>query len=539
MVCARNFGGRLIPDTKVLLDKAAHAHAQGKLGEAKDLYRKILGLAPHQHDSQLMLGVIAQQEGSSDLALQWIDAAIKAKPDYLHAQYNRSVILRALGRNDDALHEVQNLLRHTPSFAAAWDLAGQILREKENFLDAEKCHKHALGLHPDNPVFLNNYGLLLMAQGKLSDAYALASRAEQLDPTAPPLLLGNILKALGYPEKALGCFIRARTILPEYPDSYVSEAIACLQMGDLEKGFALWEKRPDLSEHHKEVPLWQGQRVATLLLQEDQGLGDALHFMRYVPLLKTMVDQVILRLKPSLVDLCRFNFPDIEVCPEGTPAPNASARCRLSSLPFFFKTRFDNLPSIPYLKAPSSLFWKQWTKGIKAPKIGLVWAGNTKFRSNHTRSIPFEALSPLLKICGTGHFVSIQKERSECIQDLNFADAAPSLNSFQDTASLIAELDLIISVDTATAHLAGALGKPVFILLPFDPDWRWMIGREDSPWYPSAKLYRQTNMDDWTSVILRVAEDVKKFLDGDRNVLHAAPSTGLPVRQNPNALPLK
>jgi len=260
MVCLCDLGGSLISETEVLLDKAAQAHSQGKLGDAQNLYRKVLAASPHNPDSLLMLGVIAQQEGASDLALQWIDTALKAKPDYLHALYNRCVILRALNRNDEAMKAVQKLLQIAPTFAAAWDIAGQLLREVEDFLEAEKCHKHALGLQPNNPIFLNNYSLLLTAQGNLHEAHDLASKAEKLEPSSPPILLGNILKALGYPEKALGYYARARAILPNYADTYVNEAMTYLQMGDFEKGFALWEKRPDLSDQHKGIPLWQGSR---------------------------------------------------------------------------------------------------------------------------------------------------------------------------------------------------------------------------------------------------------------------------------------
>jgi tetratricopeptide (TPR) repeat protein len=538
MVCLCPSGGRLSQDFQELKDKAAQLHAQGKLDAASGLYRDILASSPHDPDALHMLGVIAQQQGNSELALQWFDAALTSKPDFLQARHNRSVILRALGRNAEALQSIHKTLEAAPDFAAAWDIAGQILKDDGNFAEAAKCHAHATGLQPNNAQFLGNYGLLLFAEGDLAAAYKLARRAEGLDSSYPPMLLGNILRAWGHPEEAAACFAKVRALLPQPADAFASEAMARMQMGDMEEGLALWEKRPDLSPDQNKLPSWNGQDVSSLVLYEDQGLGDAIQFLRYVPLLKKRVQRLILRLREPLLDLCKFNFPDTEVVSENEPEPKADARCRLSSLPFFFATRFDNIPPAPYLKAPAdTAVWRERLGALKKPRIGLVWAGNAKFKNDATRSIDFRALAPLLSF-GASYFVSLQKERSGNALLPEIFDAAPYLNNFADTAALIAELDLVISVDTAAAHLAGALGKPVFILLPFNSDWRWLIEREDSPWYGSARLFRQKNIGDWDDVVTRVSIEAGKFICGDRSVLRAAPWKGPPLRQNPNALPL-
>ena len=262
-----------------------------------------------------------------------------------------------------------------------------------------------------------------------------------------------------------------------------------------------------------------------------------IQFLRYIPLLKKRADYLTLRLREPLVDLCAKNFPDVGIFSEAAQEPLAEARCRLSSLPFFFATRLNNIPPAPYLTAPEDELWRDRLRDRSSPRIGLVWAGNAKFQNDAARSIDFHVLSPLLS-CGPEHFVSLQKDRTDNLPTSGFFDAAPQLKNFTKTAALITELDLVISVDTATAHLAGALGKPVFILLPFNGDWRWLLEREDSPWYGSARLFRQKKPGDWDDVIARVSKEVKKFIAGDKSVLRAPTWRGKILRENPNALPL-
>jgi len=531
------FGGRLSQNFQELAGKAARAHAQGKLDLAAGLCREILSGEPHDPNALHMLGIIAQQEGKSELALQWIDAALTAKPNFLEARYNRSVILRALQRNAEALQSIRKILEAAPDFAVAWDMAGQILKDDGAFAEATKCYTRAVNFQPNNANFLGNFGLLLFSQGDLSAAYKMARKAETLDPSYPPMLLGNILRAWGHPEEAAVCFARVHTLLPHFADAYASEAMARLQMGDIEEGFALWEKRPDLSSDPSKLPLWQGQKVSALMLYEDQGLGDAIQYLRYIPLLKKRADYLTLRLREPLVDLCEINFPDVGVFRENEMEPLAEARCRLSSLPFFFETRLHNIPPAPYLTAPKGNPWRDRLYKIPSPRIGLVWAGNAKFGNDATRSIDFSTLNPLLS-CGAAHFVSLQKDRSDNPSAPGIFDAASQLDNFADTAALIDELDLVITVDTATAHLAGALGKPVFVLLPFNGDWRWLLEREDSPWYGTARLFRQKKLGDWGDVLARVSIEVQKFIDGDRSVLKASPWKGKNLRQNPNAVPI-
>ncbi len=516
------------------MEEAARVHAQGKIEAAAALYQEIIAKFPYEPQALHMLGVIAQQQGNTELSLSWIDAALTVKPDFLEARFNRSVILRSLGRNDEAMQSVYKVLDHSPNFAPAWDLAGQILKDKGIYGHARKAFDIAIELEPDNAQFHGNHALLLLAMNDWREAYKQASKAHALDPRYPPMILGNILWGAGYPEKAVEFFAKARPFLPDPAEAFASEAMATLQMGDMEKGWALWDNRPDLSPELKALPFWHGPRAQHLLLYEDQGIGDAIQFMRYIPLLKNRAENITLRLRAPLVQLAAANFPEVDVISEKAPLPQAEARCRLSSLPFHFATRLNTILPAPYLGPPEGAP-RISLSGAKAPRIGLVWAGNAKFYNDGSRSIPFASLKPLID-CGASHFVSLQKEHSENLVRSGVFDAAPKLGDFADTAALMTDLDLIISVDTAAAHLAGALGKPVFVLLPFNSDWRWLIGREDSPWYPSARLFRQKTPGDWDAVISGVAENIRRFIAGDESVLAPKPWTNAPLRQNPHAL---
>jgi hypothetical protein len=259
--------------------------------------------------------------------------------------------------------------------------------------------------------------------------------------------------------------------------------------------------------------------------------------LRYVPLLRTRAARIDAYVRAPLRRLCQENFPYLHFLDEDAPVSSAEARCRWSSFAFFFDTRLDNIPSTPYLAASAErrAFWRDKLRDMPRPRIGLVWAGGKNFMNDAQRSLSADSLHPVIA-CGAAHFVSIQKGRPEKLAGI--FDAAPDLEDFADTAALIEELDLVISVDTSTAHLAGALGKPVFILLPFGSDWRWFLGREDSPWYPTGRLFRQRKLGDWAGVIGAVTGEVQKLIAGDRSILQPVPWRGESLRQNPDALPL-
>ena len=534
---------RFMSAIKQQFDEAFAKHERGELGEAAQLYRTILDHEPNHADTLHMLGVLAQQMKKPALALELIDRALEQNPHLPLALYNRAIVLRLLNRTEEALKSAEEATRLDPHLLGAWDIAGALLREMERYDDACISYAKALELQPDDVRLLSNYTVLLLGLGDLPKAYKTAIRTHQLDKNSTPLPLGNILQAAGYPEKAIPHFQKTYELLPHFKEAKLNEAMARLQIGDFEKGFELWEARPDTKECFQKIPLWKGEKVQHLLLHEDQGMGDALQCMRYLSLMEERAEKITAQLTGHLKELLSFSFPEIEIITLDDPVPKADARAQLMSLPHIFKTRIDKIPApIPYLKTKErwSSPWRQKLEAISKPLIGVVWAGNLNNRNDKNRTIAFKNLLPLFEKFAA-HFISLQKDRENDQAELksyNILNAGPRLGHFGDTAGLINELDLLITVDTAVAHLAGAMGKPTWLLLPYNSEWRWMYGREDSPWYPSLRLFRQPAPHDWGSVIKTVALELEKLIKGDLSVLEPKPWLGPPLKQHPAAIPL-
>lgn len=372
----------------------------------------------------------------------------------------------------------------------------------------------------------------------------MAKSIEAIDDKYPLVVLGNALKAAGYPEHAIPYFHKARELLPQVPDILVNEAMATLLIGNLERGWALWQARPDLVATATSISPWKGEAVDHLLLYEEQGMGDALQFVRYIPLIRNRAKHMTLQITPPLASIFAASFPDITVLTPDQMPKAAEAQIRLTDLPVICKTTIASIPAeIPYLRADekTQTIWRERLAALPRPRIGLVWGGNPAHLNNRNRSLSFDQLAPLLET-SVGHFVSLQKGAQKAQADLaglHIFDADPYLTDFSATAGLMKKLDLLITVDTSSAHLAGALGVPVWMLLPFDPDWRWLLGREDTPWYPTMRLFREQAPRDWPSAIAIVRGELKKFLDGDQSVLNPAKWAQGPLRQNPRALDLK
>jgi tetratricopeptide (TPR) repeat protein len=525
------------------LSTAFAKHQSGDLDGAIALYREVLASTPQHPDALHMLGVAAQQKGNAELALKLIDAALALHPSLPLGAHNRSIILRVLSRKEEAMQASEQAIALDPHHAEAWKMRGILARELNDPAAACTCHKHAMELRPQDLSLQSEYALSLYVSGDLRGAYKVMQNAIERDDTVLPLTLANILKSAGYPERAIPYFRRARKLMPQNNEICVNEATALLQMGNFTQGFTLWERRPDIDPRFGHIPLWKGQPVDHLLAYEDQGLGDCLQFVRYISSLREKASRITLQAPGVLQKLLAANLSGVEVILSDEPVPSADARVRLASLPFLCGTRLETIPHFtPYLHAREEwqVFWRKKLAGLPKQKIGIIWGGNPKYRNDAKRSIAFVELDPLVKT-GGAHLVSLQKGAQEMQLDLGalkIFDAGSFLDDFSVTAGLLAELDLLITVDTATAHLAGAMGKSVWLLIPFDADWRWLLGREDSPWYPGLRLFRQTAPGDWAGVVAKAADELRKFLAGDMNVLKPPLWNRLPVRQNPHAIEL-
>ncbi len=526
------------------LQSALAEHQSGKIAEATQLYRAILADDPQQPDALHMLGVIAQQAGNSDLGLKLVEASLAKNPNNAQAWYNRCIILRALNRPDEALQSAREAVALDPKLAEAWDMAGSILREKREFDEAVTCLEKAVALRPGNGQVLQSYAVLLTAMGQMKEAWQALQQMKSIDDVSALTGSGNIFKSAGWPEKAIPWFQKAQKVKPDFSGAILNEAMAWLQIGNTEHGWPLWERRLDDKERKRmPAPRWKGEHVKHLLLLEDQGMGDAIQCIRYIPLLRERAETITLQLTKILYDLLAPNLAGINLITLDDPTPQADAAAQLMSLPSILGARIDTIPAnVPYIKADEKwrVPWRHRLSAVAGPRIGLVWGGNPGNRVEFDRSLAFKQLEPILQ-AAPGHFVSLQKGPQRNTAELSAAnvfDPDQWLDNFTATAGLMAELDLVISICSSPSHLAGAMGRPLWTMLHFDPHWVWLLGREDSPWYPSARLFRQTAPRNWASVTQAVAADVKKLVAGDRSVLEPKRWAGPSPRQNPLALDL-
>jgi hypothetical protein len=337
---------------------------------------------------------------------------------------------------------------------------------------------------------------------------------------------GMTLRELKRFDEALASYDHALALRPDYAEVHCDKSLLQLLTGDLNSGWQEYEwrwknKSLGLLKRDFAQPRWlggNGIKGKTILLHSDQGFGDTIQFCRYVSLVSARGVRVLLEVQPPLQGLMA-SFTDVaQVISAKDKLPHFDLHCPLSSLPLAFGTRIESIPAnVPYLTAPSESVssWNFTPASRGNLRIGLAWSGRPEHGNDTNRSIPLRSLLQLLDV--KAGFVSLQKDvrpddatvlkyRSDLVR---FGD---ELKTFSDTAAVISKLDLVISVDTSVAHLAGALAKPVWILLPFVPDWRWLLDREDSPWYPTARLFRQTNPGDWSGVVSRVAVELEKLL---------------------------
>ncbi len=533
----------LSPELVAKLQEGLRLHSAGDLDGAYKVYFSIISKDITQPDALHMMGVIAQQRGNPELALKMIDASLGARPDMPMAWFNRALVLRTLGRVDEARASADEAIRLNPDEAGAHDMLGLIYEGQGQFELSRHHHLRALEIDPYNAAFHLNYTALLMREGNYQDAYRHARLAEKLAPDYRPSGIASVLRASGYPYRSISYFAKARATAGASDSDATQEAMTRLMVGDFKEGWKAWEARGDLDAQVRAVPLWDGKAVEHLLVHEDQGIGDGLMMARFLPLLREKAQKISYYLPPPLQQLMTTNFPWVNPITQEGVIDGINKRVRLSSLPALMDIELSDLPGkVPYLSAHEG--WREpWRKRLKAvsgPRIGFVWSGNPKYSLNYLRRLPVTAAQDIVRQFAQ-HMVLMQKSPlAEEITEAfpNVFNADPWLDDFAATAGLIAELDLVVTIDTSTAHLAGAMGKPVFVLLSFDPDWRWMLAREDSPWYPSARLFRQTTPRDWSAVIRELTGAINLWLAGDLSQLKPKTWMGPPALQNPNAIPL-
>ena len=475
---------------------AAIAHHQaGRLGDAVTFYRRSLALHPVYAEALQNLGSALADLGRSDDAIDCFHKALRLRPDYPMAHLNLGNSLWAKGQADEAIAAYGRAIALRPDFAEAHTFRAIVLGEQGRVDAAIAACRQALALQPGFPDAHNT--------------------------------LGNLLRMAGRVTEAVGCYRRALALAPGYPDAHFNLGMALLALGDFAAGWPEYEWRwntPQMMAATRRftVPHWRGEAAVgqRLLIHAEQGLGDTVQFCRYARLAAERGLRVTVEAPRPLVRLLR-SLPGIEaVVTAGEPLPDVDLHCPMASLPLAFGTTLATIPStVPYLSAdPGAVAdWRARLAAVAgdALRVGLVWAGNpsldrpSRAAMDRRRSLAPDRLTPLFGVPGV-RFVSLQKGGPGLPDGAPIFDAMAEVVDFADTAAIVANLDVVIAVDTAVAHLAGVLGRPVFMLDRFDPDWRWMTGRRDSPWYPSLTIYRQPSPGDWESVLAEVTGDLAR-----------------------------
>lgn len=511
-------------DLAALVKRASECFHRGQLAQAEALAREALRFEPRHSATLQLLGLVALRKGEHPAALGFLGKAAKYDPKNASAHLNLGCAQQQAGDLAEALTSFTRTVGLQPGHAEAHCNRAGVLLALGRPAEALAAYDRALGLRPDIAEALDGRGNALADLGRHEESLAAYGRALEARPGYVEAL-GNrafVLTDLNRYAEALRDYDAALSLRPGFGRLHFDAAMALLVTGDFARGWREFEWRWRVEGGEQQVrgftqPQWLGAdelRGRTILLHAEQGLGDTLQFCRYVPMVAARDARVLLEVQKPLTTLLA-QLPGVaQVIAHGEPLPAFDLHCPLLSLPLAFGTDLGSIPApASYLAADPDRVerWRQRLGVPRGRRIGLVWSGSARHRNDRNRSVALPALRPLLT--GGVEVFSLQKElRAEdrkALRDIpalrHFGD---ELHDFADTAALVECLDLVITVDTSVAHLAGALGKPAWILLPFAPDWRWLLEREDSPWYPRARLFRQPAMGDWASVIERVAAEL-------------------------------
>jgi Flp pilus assembly protein TadD len=489
-------------------------------------YEQVLRLWPDHPEVLTNLGVALAVQGRWDEAVASYRKALALKPAFPDAWSNLGRALAALGRAEEAAASFQNAVNLRPGDPEALASLGNALREQGKLDQAEARYQEALRLRPDYAEVRNNLGSVFQEQGKLDEAAASYRDAARIRPAFVEALtnLGTVLREKGRPDEAAASYEEALRLRPDYAEAHLNLGLTRLLLGDFERGWAgyEWRRRARaLPEHPSGRPRWDGSPLEgkAILLVAEQGLGDTIQFVRYAPMVRERGGVVLLECPPSLRSLLA-DAPGVDrVVVPGERTPEFAVQAPLPGLPGILGTTWESIPApVPYLRADPDRV-RLWRRELVDPpgfRVGIVWRGHPKHPGDRRRSIPLECLAPLGELPGV-RLVSLQKgPGSEQLDGRDWRrsilDVGRRLDDFADTAAVLANLDLLIACDTAVAHLAGALGVPAWVALPFDPDWRWLLGRDDSPWYPSLRLFRQDRPGEWDDVFGRIMRELRGAL---------------------------
>ena len=513
-----------------VFNRAIAHHQAGNIGAAEQLYRQILQQQPQNVDALSMMGVICCQRGNLEQGIAIYRQALTIRPEHRQTRENLNLALWKQGKRlmDEAIANFNLAINFEPANVQTHNVLAGIYLEQGLYEPAITLYQQSLTVNPSNITALNGIGAALQLQGKSSFAAHFYQQALALQPDNIDSLVG-VSKAMldqGNVDEALSIINRTLTLSPNHAIVRYNRALMLIQQGNFQEGFAEYEWRFKTGEFPPcpfKQPVWDGKPLLgrTLLLHAEQGLGDTLQFIRYAAITTQSGGRVVFTCHRPLMRLLS-TLPGIaEFIPLGLPLPAFDVYAPLLSLPTILGTTLETVPcSVPYIHPPAS----DWQLPIAPPssdddphplKVGIVWAGGNLYKQNYRRSLSLKQFEPLVEVPNVALY-SLQKgipqvEIAELGWESRLQDLSYHLNDMADTATAIAQLDLIITVDTSVAHLAGALGKPVWLLLSHVADWRWLSDRTDTPWYPTMQLFRQQQPGDWQALMQRVAGELEKF----------------------------
>jgi tetratricopeptide (TPR) repeat protein len=536
-------------------------HRAGRLADAEAIYEEILQTSPDHIDSLHLSGVIAHQRGNYGVAIERIGRAIALtsnrpvaelhnnigvayrgagqpeqaiahfaralalKPDYAEAHANLGAGLKDLGQLEEAVRNCRRAVELSPKSPTSHYALGAIFQQQGALDAARACYQQALELKPDYAEAHTNLGAVLAALGDPGQALAHYRKVVAIKPNYPNAHynLGQSLQQLARADEALSCYRQAQSLKPDYAEAHWNEALALLTLGDYPAGWQKYEwrwRREDYRAPQLVEPSWDGSELAgrSILLHAEQGFGDTIQFARYAPLVKAKgASAVIVECQPTLVGLLRkLKGVDRAITREERTGVDFDCHAPMLSLPGLFGTTVDSIPeTTPYLTADPlrSEVWRQRLGSRPGLRVGLVWRGNRQNSQDEKRSTPPQLWASLCSLAGV-RCVSLQVDATPGELDSlragrgDIVDFGAAMTDWAETAALVSVLDLVISVDTAVAHLAGALKKPVWVLLAYIAHWCWLTERSDSPWYRSARLYRQSESRAWDEVLDRVRDEL-------------------------------
>jgi Flp pilus assembly protein TadD len=492
----------------------------GRLGEAETVGDQILAVQPRLAETLHLMGAVALKRGQPDAAIGWIERALAF--DGRVATYHNTLgeAYRLKGDAGQALACYERALAIDPGLAHARGNIAQLLSLGGGKLVLD-YYRRQLDAAPDNAVATAELAGALARSGDAEAAVALYRQALALNPGLQSAYcnMGLVLADLGRIDEAIGCYLTALALRPDSADAHNNLGLALLLKGDYAAAWPHHEYRAQPWTNRFRMPAWKGEDLAggRILLHAEQGFGDTLQFVRYTPLVAARGGRVVLEVQPALKRLLGRVAGVEAVVTRDVQTPDIAWHCPLMSLPLAFGTTLQSIPAaMPYIAPPVELLapWRRRIGSAPGLKLGLAWQGQPGHRRDRDRSLPPAALASLAAVAGVSYF-ALQKTVAggtgfpdlppALRRDGLTTDLAPDFGDYADTAAAIAALDLVVTVDTSIAHLAGALGKPVWVLLHRVPDWRWGGAGPDTPWYPSARLFRQHEAGDWEPVVKDVA----------------------------------